>query len=312
MTKENCNAELEHLVRQLLDDDAIKYLHNKHRGGSSGAKGSRYEDLFAVVKIAEISRDKGGESDNTSVCSQAPHFFVDDLVISEAPRSVQSCHQLKNSSNVSWTGGDHPIALDFERQYALSRAAGFATTSILLVVSDPASAEELARDIPENIRPFTSVKWFPWETSAVRLCELWPDQLEALAWLSKHEKPDFNQLSEVLSILLGSWVALGGEVSVQAVIDRARNCSPTLIRPLIADCEVEATVRQDFIEILAKINHFSYSMVKGFFTWAYCPPNGTETRGVYPQDCLSGQFANFQERVVKRRPLTFDEMEEEL
>lgn len=42
-------------IEDCLGKDAAKYAANKHRGGSSGAKGARYEDFFLAVKVAEAA-----------------------------------------------------------------------------------------------------------------------------------------------------------------------------------------------------------------------------------------------------------------
>jgi hypothetical protein len=213
---------------------------------------------------------------------------------------------------VHWGSGKHSICSDFAGQTELSRANGYTSVELLLVLSDRDQAERLAKEIPEEISTTTNVQWFPWEEPITLFCEKWQPELGALAWLSNHTDPNFQNIAEVLGVLYGAWVLCSGAVSAADVVARARCLSPMLIRPLVSDHEVSATLRDGFRESLVKIENFSYSIAKGFFSWEFSHPNGTSTRGIFQQDCLSEQFKKFQEWVVRRSPTTFDEIEEEL
>lgn len=306
------DTKAERLVADLFGDQAVDYLRHKHTGGGNGAKGTRYEDLFAVSLIADCARALNGVCGRMHFESQASMHFVDDLITVDQQSQVQHCHQLKNSSNVVWGTGERCIRTDFERQLELSRANGYASVELVLVVSDQDSAEKLAAKIPAELAATTKVLWFPWEEAPTKLCEIWPDKLRGLAWLSRHANPDFQRVAEVLCVMGAAWVACGCRASASDMIAQARSLSPQLIRPLVSDAEIMACVRGDFQETLAKIDNFSYSIVKGFFTWEFFHPNGGATRGIFPEDCLSDQFRKFQERVVRRAPATPDEIEEEL
>ncbi len=144
------------------------------------------------------------------------------------------------------------------------------------------------------------------------MCQLWPTAMEAVAWLSKYEVPNFQQVSDVLTVLIGVWSSQDGNIVVSALIEKARELSPTLIRPLVADDVVQQALTAEFKNALAAIDNFSYSIVKGFFVWDFSFPNGSTQQGIFAQDCLSDSFKKFQTRVVKLQPMTFEEIEEEL
>lgn len=300
------------LIRELLGDDALSYLGNKHRGGTSGAKGVRYEDAFAAVQIAEAARAKGAACGEVTLEAQLALSFIDDLLVTYAGNLQRSYFQLKNTSTLSWSVGKHPLAEDCALQARLCQAKGEAESECVIVTADRETARQLADAIPVEIRGFTRVQWFPWEASLTMLCERYLSELSALAWLSKHETPAFHDVAEVLGILQGMWIMQNGAVTALEVINAARHTSPTLIRPLVPDEEAERALRDDFKAALAGMENFSYSVVKGFFKWEFRHPNGSVTSGVLSHDCLSDQFRALQSRLVKLAPLTFDSMEDQL
>lgn len=302
----------ESFVASTFGEKELTYLKYKHRGGVSGAKGTRYEDIFAVVQVAEYARQLSSDCDVVSLEAQAPMYFIDDLVVRERGNPVERCFQLKNSPHVTWGTGEKCIADDCQKQLTLSRAVGEAAPSIVLVTSDAECAALLRATVPADLSGAVEVRWFPWEESTNVLCNLWLKEMEAVAWLSKHENPNFQEVSEVLKVLLGVWVSHNGSVVVAELIEEARNLSPTLIRPLVSDEVVLEVLAEDFKNALARIDNFSYSIVKGFFCWEFSFANGSAERGVFAQDCLSESFRKFIDRIVRRQPVTFEEIEEEL
>lgn len=300
------------LIRELLGDDTLAYLRKKHQGGRSCAKGGRYEDIFAAVQIAESARLKGAAAGEVTIESQVAMCFIDDLVVIDVGLSKRTYFQLKNTATLSWSAGTHSIAEDCALQGRLFQARHEKGSRCVIVTSNRETARQLADAMPAEIRAFTRVQWFPSETAPTVLCQRWLSELSALAWLSKHETPSFHDVAEVLCALQGVWAMQDGAVTALDVIEAARRISPTLIRPLISDEEAERALQDDFRAALASIENFSYSVVKGFFTWKYVHLNGSVTSGVLSHDCLSDHFRALQSRLVKLAPLTFDSMEDQL
>ena len=300
------------LILELFDETTLAYLRRKHTGGRSGAKGARYEDVFAAVKLAEAARAKGVSCRHVLLQTQVPLRFVDDLLVYDELDARRSYFQLKNSPTVTWGNGVDGLSGDFVGQAILSKAESQSSFELVLVVSDSAAAQRLTTTIPDQLRDVTRVEWFPWDEPLTLLCERWESEFSALAWLSKQAEPTFHDLAEVLGILCGTWALHGSPATAHDLIDAARRLSPTLIRPLVAEEDVLRTLRDDFKATLAIIENFSYSIVKGFFAWEARHPNGTVTAGVLSHDCLSENFQAFQTRVVKLAPLTFESMEDEL
>jgi|JI8StandDraft_2_1071088.scaffolds.fasta_scaffold213479_1 hypothetical protein len=71
------------LIRELLDDDTLSYLGNKHRDGTCGAKGVRYEDVFAAVRIAEAAFTKGVACGEVTLEARHALSFIDDLLVTD-------------------------------------------------------------------------------------------------------------------------------------------------------------------------------------------------------------------------------------
>ncbi|WP_211293274.1 hypothetical protein [Brunnivagina elsteri] len=67
-------------IEELFGTQTAEYIQRKNTGGTSGSKGIRYEDIFAVYQLALLSRC-------VIECNQEIHLlsqcftFVDDLVI---------------------------------------------------------------------------------------------------------------------------------------------------------------------------------------------------------------------------------------
>ena len=310
MTSSSNIASRESLVTTTFGDETLTYLKNKHRGGVSGGKGTRYEDVFAVVQAAEHACRLNVACGAVSLEAQVPLYFIDDLVVREHGNAVEHCFQLKNSPSVTWGSGEKCIADDCIKQLMLSAAAG--QPKVVLVTSDGECAASLQASIPKELSGKVEVRWFPWAERSNVMCQLWPAAVEAVAWLSKYEAPNFQQVSDVLTVLIGVWSSQDGNIVVSALIEKARELSPTLIRPLVADDVVQQALTAEFKNALAAIDNFSYSIVKGFFVWDFSFPNGSTQQGIFAQDCLSDSFKKFQTRVVKLQPMTFEEIEEEL
>lgn len=313
MTSSLSVCSRESLVSTLFGSGTVTYLRNKHRGGVSGGKGVRYEDLFAVAQIAEHARRLGADCSFVSVQAQVPVYFIDDLVVREQGNSpAEFCFQLKNSPDVTWGSGEKSIADDCKKQLQLATFAELPAPRVVLVTSDAQCAKSLESSVPDELSGAVAVRWFPWVENTNVLCKLWPEEIEAVAWLSKHETPNFQEVSDVLKILLGVWVSQNGNVVVADLIEEARKLSPTLIRPLVPYETALQALTEEFKNALAEIDNFSYSIVKGFFCWEFWFPNGSVERGVFAQDCLSASFERFQDRIVRQRPVTFEEIEEDL
>ena len=288
-------------IRSQFGKKAAKYLASKHRGGSSGKKGSRYEDLFLTCKIVELAAQVIERGGPWPVVRGQIFAFVDDVVVATVEKTEY--YQLKNAKCVSWSGGTHPISADFDMQFRLSQRTGDADPWTRLVVPDRVLMEKLRATIPAGIVLHTTVEFFPYIESLNRLVLEYPELHPSLAILSRSPVPNVDELEGVLAtVMMGCFQHPNG-ASIHQILKDACRVVPTLLCAWqITD--VAVFVRSDFKSVLDRINGLAYSFDKGFFRWkAY------GTSGVFSVDCSTKQFAEFQDSVVQNKPTTFDDFE---
>jgi hypothetical protein len=288
------------LIERLFGAAGLKYLANKHRGGTNGKKGTRYEDQFATSKIVETLAEYVQHGGELPVIEEQAYGFVDDLAIAAA--AWTKYYQCKNSDSVSWTSGDHPLASDFKCQIDLANALQKPDPTVQLVVSDAGVAEKLAGKIPEEISASSSVEHFPFVGSVNQLVLAHDSLREKLAALTRVENPQLDELEATFSSLLLGWVRVVGSSSVEDLVKSARKQSPQLLRvfPLTDGNEF---LQQEFLDILARIPDLHYSVKRGFLSWTAEGVSVTLDR-----DCGSEEFSRFQQRVIHAKPKNFDDL----
>jgi hypothetical protein len=144
-----------------LGNQVAQYAANKHRGGSSGNKGTRYEDYFIayqVIQAATVLLDDADAS-NPFIQSQV-YGFVDDVRIATAHST--DYYQLKNKDAASWTAGPHPLCTDFAFQSTLAAYLEEPAPRTKLVLASAENAAAMSNSVPEHIRHHTEVQYFPW------------------------------------------------------------------------------------------------------------------------------------------------------
>ncbi|MCE4543270.1 MULTISPECIES: hypothetical protein [unclassified Caballeronia] len=286
------------LVMRLFGEAGLKYLQNKHRGGTNGKKGTRYEDQFAAFKIAEILAEHVEHPEPLPVIEEQAFGFVDDLAI--ASQRATKYYQCKNSDSVSWTGGDHPIETDFKSQVDLASALQKPAPAVQLVVADSDLAAKLGGKIPAQISEHSSVEFFPFFGSVNQLVLSHPPLREKLAALTRVENPKDDELEATFSALLLAWVRVLGGSSVEEIVQSARKQSPQLLRVFPLTDGVEF-LQQAFKDALARIPGLSYSVKRGFFSW-----NADGVSVTLERDCASEEFGRFQQRVINAKPNDID------
>jgi len=296
-------AQLNAQVAACLGDDAVLYLTNKARGGSSGRKGARYEDFFTAFKVAEAAAARlSGATEWLRVQEQA-RAFVDDLRLSSSGSSQY--FQLKNVQALAWSAGTRSLVDDFRFQKVLSEHLGEPSPRTVLVVSSNVLFEAM-RDVPAVIAQHSEVVHFPFaDGHGNRLVQEHAPLREALKMLCRSEEVTLDALEGVLGVLIiGMMKQNGQDVSVESVLASARSVSPHLIR-LFPDEVARIRLDPAFVSVLAAIDGFEYVMDRGFFEWSFY-----DTSGVTSYDCLSEDFDRLQRRVISQRPITFEDLEE--
>lgn len=290
-------------IEACIGGDAVTYAKNKHRGGSAGAKGTRYEDLFLAVKVAEaivrVSDDPNEEWPH--VVGQA-FGFVDDARI--ATTKSTEYFQLKNKLDVSWLAGQHPIVDDFKHQYKLAYHLNEPQPSTCLVVAYEEQRKSLQDGMPAEIEAHSTVQFFPWFETANRLVIERAEIQELLRKLAKVEQPTLDELAGVLYVLIMGCIEHPDGASAEDVVACAARMCPGQLRSLPVSENWEQHLNSEFKQILARIPGLAYGAKRGFFHWS-----AFGTSGVFRQNCLSDEFREFQQQIVNSAPETFEDFE---
>jgi len=290
-------------IEDCLGEAAVTYAKNKHRGGSAGSKGTRYEDFFLAVKVAEaavrVSDDPGAEWPH--IVGQAPGF-VDDVRV--ATSESTEYFQLKNQAAVSWAAGAHPIALDFEQQYKVACHLKEPQPTTSLVVPCEAQRKSLEEGMPANIQAHSTVQFFPWLQTANRLVMERVEIRALLKKLAKVEEPSLDELAGVLGALTIGCIEHPNGANAEDVIACAARMYPAQVRSFPVSEDWERHLSPEFKQVLAQIPGLSYGAKRGFFHWS-----AFGTSGVFGWNCLSREFKEFQQKIVDSVPETFEDFE---
>lgn len=292
-------------IGDLLGKDAVANLTAKTRGGQSGFKGFRYEDLFGVHRIARLSKKLIEEGKDAFVEWQST-AFVDDFVVRRDEERSFKGYQLKNSPSVSWTTGAPSIAADFERQYTVCVAEGYTDIRLRLVCSNGETVTALTNSTPEPIAAYSRSFWFPYTEKLLQLLSEHDWMTEDFAYLSRSEAPNRMEVNQVVGILVGAWALKAPRALVSEVIAQARDVSPTLLRSMRPDTEAADALSDEVRTILGNIADFRYAIMRGFLHWSAL---GDSTKGVLSFDCFTEKFQVWQRHLVQSKPRTFQELE---
>ncbi|MCK0162665.1 hypothetical protein [Marinobacter sp. S6332] len=281
---------------------ASTYLANKHRGGKAGGEGVQYENWFAVYNAAKLVRDTIQNGLPAPYLSTQTMDFVDDFVILWNEDSCHQHFQLKNTENVSWSSGDHPIADDFRYQKLLNEGAGVGKTSSTLVLPCAEKAARLQRSIPEDISNYSAVEQFAFGETLNHLLQIEPKLRDALASLCVNA--DLDKIERLGSLFVGEWVSnCGTPCNLKDLWERVLRHEPNYVRSLS-----RVDILEKFEAILMQIEGFHYTMGQGFFEWSYLESDS----GVLEYSVGSEKFSEFQRIIVMEEPSTFEELERHL
>lgn len=288
-------------IETLFGPATLKYLKNKNQGVISNNKGNTYENFFAVYQLALLAKDVIEDSKNIYFLSQVCSF-VDDLIINHINEDTLQHYQLKNSPNINWGTGGKSICDDFRKQFQLNESIS-KKSEISLVVSFSALQSELDNKMPEDIKSYSQVKHFHYDSSLIKVINQEPEFKKAVEYLCCFDNPEQDKIDCVASVLLGAWCSSDrSNVSVLNVLEKAQNCNPSYVRSFTGDKEMDSDVK----EILDRIEFFTYRFSKGFLHWEY--KSGLD-EGTLPYSCVTERFTKFQNLVREKRPRSFDELE---
>jgi len=290
-------------IESCIDVKASTYAKNKQRGGSSGKKGSRYEDFYFAYKVALIASEYiDKDCVNWPFICQQIKGFVDDMQVKYEGETQY--FQLKNASNVSWNAGGHSIETDFHYQYVLSTFLGEPKPTTTLVVSNVLEQHKLAKEVPNKIKKHSDVLHFPYCGDSLNRLVIENNELqEALKPLSRALNPSLDELCGVFGILILSGMSFPEGMKIDDLIKNTTIYHPSLLRPFYI-ANTELLLSDGFKRVVDGIQGLTYSVAKGFFSW-----NALGTSGILGFDCKDSRFIDFQDHVERQQPTTFDDFE---
>lgn len=290
-------------IINLFGPETLKYFKRKQSGGTANQKGSRYEDFFSIMKLAELFSlflmNNAVEQD-IKIQAQA-EAFVDDLVISDELHSSQHHFQLKNTVTVEWGVGDKTISDDFSKQKQLNDKLGILVTHAALVCSDQTKVESLNQKMPDSIHKFAEVLFFPDADTLNQLILLLPAFKKGLENICFAK--DSDKVQALATVILGHWGNRKTTIySVKELLSELQNTFPNYLAVTseMVDLLPEAK------EIFANIKNFSYIIENGYLSWEYA---GGLDSGTIPYPVNSGEFSSFQRTVIAKHPRQFSELE---
>jgi hypothetical protein len=294
----------EEQIKNLFGDEDLDYLRNKNQGGTSNQKGSDYETNFTVYQLALLLKKVIEENELIKFYTQIP-AFVDDLLIEFATSNIFYHYQLKNSQKVTWGKKVRSITDDFQKQQELN-LANSKTSNLYLVVSDQTLCTVLNQKIPNNIKSYSQVLYFPPEPNLIKIIPQEPAFREAIEYLSAFDKPAPDKIECVVMVLLGAWLCSNKSgVSLIDVLKKAQESNPSYIRSFNQELQLDPQVEN----ILSNIDNFSYNLTKGFLHWSY--RDGLE-EGTLHYSIDDDRFRRFQELIKKNNPTSFEQLEASL
>lgn len=253
----------------MLTEEDKEYLKKKHQGGISNAKGSLYEDYFAVFQIASCIAKFESELENVAFQTQLEDTFVDDLLV--VYPGVNVYHQLKNSK-ITWKSStsQRTITSDFEKQIeiCMGKKEQFA---LKLVHS---SLENSAiNNIPQSIIKFTTTEYFPFQEDLNRLiliCNEFQNALNAIS--ARGDRTETDELVDIATIFLGIWKACNNtrRIKLSELIKRAEN-----LHHFNLVLFTSGTISDECRNILNNIEGLKYSTKGRMLYWSCGFMNGT-------------------------------------
>jgi len=288
-------------VENLFGSEAEKYFANKQTGGHSNQKGSRYEDFFSVMQLAQLFQLLTNDDDKQAIeiLAQA-EAFVDDLLIKYRKYNSQHHFQLKTSPTVSWGDGLRSISDDFYKQKLLNDRIGIDNTRLALVCSSEDKVALLKTKIPNNIANFSDIIFFP-EVKTMNHLLLIHDEFKSLI---SHIcfSTDIDKLESLATIILGHWSNKKTTLSsVNELLSTLENTFPNYL----ARSNITINLLPEVERIFSTIMGFSYKIENGYFSWHYRDIDS----GTIPYSVDSNEFIAFQQAVASKHPKQFDELE---
>lgn len=297
-------------IKKLFGVRELERIKARHRGGLSGQKGTKFEDLFAIYKLAEElalcyeTVNEAFKNRRRAVVKSQIFAFIDDIAVeTKAPQFVRY-YQLRNVSTLAWGKGKFSLARLFLLQKKLCTSAK-GRWKLYLVVPTQRLRKKLQSTTPSNVAKCSSILVFPYHQLSV-LVQTHNAFRNALIKLSpfNEDNVENEKLLTLARFLCGHWFDATNHLSTQELARAIDNEPGAFLRPMKGSRQMPAIVKK----VLSSIPQFKWTLSKGFLFWNY----GITDSGRYPHHCWTREFDQLILRIKKTRPTTFDTIEGEL
>jgi hypothetical protein len=296
------------IIEELFGPDEVKRIKARHVGGLSGQKGTRFEDLFAVSRLAkELSLCYSRSTfDNVRGAIVRAQMFaiIDDLSVQvKKPRMIEH-YQLKNVAQLRWASGSPSIEEDFIRQKQLCNRAKV-KSRLSLVVPSRALRNKLQKTARLKVARCATVIFFPYEHVSL-LVQSNQEFRNALIRLSPFTlaTAENDKLLSLATFICGHWFTADNEISIEGLAGAMESDAGAFSRPMRGNRPMPSDVSR----FLSEVPRFKWTLSKGFLFWKY----GNTDSGRYPHHCWTSEFARLLRRIRQIQPKTFEAIEGDL
>jgi len=242
-------------IKKLFGRGAVERIKARHRGGVSGQKGSRFEDFFAVFRLAEeLSHCYGGgtarfKNARRAIVRAQVFAIIDDIAVEIKTPRINEHYQMKNVGRLTWES----IENDFLCQKRLCRKTKV-KSKLYLVVPTWALKSKLEGAQTSKASKCGIVIVFPYKKMPilVQTHQAFRDALIKLSPFSKHDAENEKLLS-LATFLCGNWVTANNKISVENLARAMEGAPGAFCRPLKGNKKMPS----DVARILSEIPGFS-------------------------------------------------------
>lgn len=281
----------------------LKELKQKHTGGKSAKKGQRYEDYFALYKIAKnASEIYNKKVDDVEILDQVQNCFVDDIVIVKKKANKITCdfYQLKDTVKLHW---NKRLLSDFNNQkkYSDHHKENF---SLVLVTSNESLLQKLTK-MPSNSFKNTFIKLFEAPSNCEDLIQNYEHFETWLRNISGKRNPTQTDLDSLAKTIQSEWINMANKkfVSIKTIIEKSNK--ETVPTRMAWDPPQKWKKAE---EILKKIPKLKIYTDRGILEYEI---EGKATDGgIFQAKPNSTKLDKLIDRIIKKKPTTVEKFEE--
>lgn len=275
---------------------AYTYLAKKLTGGAANEKGNKYENFFAVYKIAGLFNLHKKSPQHGSVSGQC-NAFIDDFMIDN--QGERQYFQLKSSDKATWRNGKNPLYSDFIWQSFIERM-GRRRFKLYLVVADQNKKNKLNSEKPWGLKRCAEVLHFPYHDSLYRQIKgdtAFREELRKLSYAGAAE----DKLEALGTFILGRWGATDKtNISIKEFYEYISNLNLAFFASNDGNYLSESTV-----VILNSIEGFTFTINGGYLVWKF----GSFDSGIMTYKVGTDKMNAFEREVQELNPTNFNQLE---